>query len=256
MKKQIFSFLVVLTISSLVFGQEKERKEKETESNVVTSLNQDQMIHFLSATPRGGRLYTFQQAIPEIGGNPYLYETPATGMIVLNDSMSTQVLLRYNIYKDCIEYNLKGKLVNLYAHKIREFRIFDHSIGKNRIFRNGFKNYLNNYSPLSYYEIAYDNQVKLLIKHDKPIIRVNSQINVPGVNTNSATKQYQPIQRIYLQIDNTFILIKFNKRTIKKALNSSKVNSFLKTSKNNCKSVAEVIEVLEFYEKEVMNTDE
>lgn len=211
---------------------------------------QEKNINYFSDASSPGRMYTFRPRNQEIEGSPYLVEGQVSGKLFTSDSILVNNMpFKYNSHEDCIEIVTKGERTNLFAHKIKGFSFYDTELKKTRVFVNGFKNYADNFSPLTYYEVLYSGKVKLLVKHEKPIIKVPSKINAPGINTNTATKQYSYIKRIYIQDGDSFIPIKFNRGSIMESIGDGDIRRFLKENKNKCRTEQEVIDVLKYYEK-------
>ena len=211
---------------------------------------QEKNINYFSDASSPGRLYTFQPRNQEIGGSPYLVDGQVSGKLFTADSiLVNNMLFKYNSHDDCVEIITKGKRTNLFAHKIKGFSFYDVELAKTRVFVNGFKNYTDNLSPLTYYEVLYSGDVKLLINHDKPVIKIPSKISTPGINSNTATKQYSYSKHIYIQDGDRFIPIRFNRGSIMESIGNGDIRKFLKDNKNRCRTTADVIEVLKFYEK-------
>ena len=240
MKKNILLFIGIF-LSFVSFGQD----------NLQTAETPDEheMNRFINGSGNG-RLYVFQQPLPEVEGSPYLFEPIIYGDVLTSDSVVIKnVLFRYNIHKDCVEYTKDGKRVNVFAHQILEFRFKQN--GKDRVFRNGFQNYVNNYTVLTYYEVLYDGKTKLILKHEKPVMRVNSKINAPGINSNTATKKYVNFNRYYIKKEGKYIPVRLRRKDIKAALGSDDFNLHLKETRNKCRTVENVAKALVYYDKEL-----
>lgn len=223
---------------------------------------QENNMNYFTDASSPGRLYTFQPKTKNVEGSPFLVEGTVNGKLFTADSiLVSNIPFRYNAHEDCVEIVRKGTSYNLFAYKIKGFSFYDMTTGKNRIFVNGYKNYLDNLSPLSYYEVLYRGKdVKLLVKHNKPVMRVNSKINAPGINTNTATAQYSYTKSIYILDGDDFIPIKFNRASIMESIGNAKIRKFLKENKNKCRTAEEVSAVLKFYEAlkqaDVQKTDD
>lgn len=239
MKKLIFlSFSIFL--SSLTFGQQEVSNKKTQERD---------MNYFLAANS-GERLYTFAPKVDDIEGSPYLMETPImNGKLLTSDSLElSNMVFRYNMHDDRVEYKKDGKVVQLFPYRIRGFSFYDTEEQRKREFRNGFQNYLDNYTPVTYFEVLYDGEVKLLGKYEKQVIRIGSKINAPGINTHSATSQYSEIKRYYIQKGDEFTPIRLNKGDILRALSSSELKQHLKSTKNKCRTLADIVTAIKYYE--------
>jgi hypothetical protein len=211
---------------------------------------QEKNINYFSDASSPGRLYTFRPRNTDIEGSPYLVEGQVSGKLFTSDSvLINNMPFKYNSHDDCVEIITKGEATNLFAHKIKGFSFHDRELAKTRVFVNGFKNYANNFSPLTYYEVLYSGNVKLLVKHNKPMVKIPSKISTPGINTNTATKRYSYAKHIYIQDGNSFIPIKFNRGSIMESIGNAEIRKFLKENKNKCRKAEDVIEVLKFYEK-------
>ena len=218
-------------------------------SSEATTPQEKNANYFYDASSPG-RLYTFKPKVKEVEGSPYLVEAAQTGKLIANDSVIvSNVIFRYNLHEDCVVLSKDGEETNLYSHKIRGFSFKEMETGKERVFVNGFKNYQDNYSPLSYFEVLYDGETKLLVKHDKMVIRVSSKINAPGINTHTPTSQYSYLKRIYVKKGDEFILIKFNRSSVLAAIGSLKLRKHLKETKNRCRTEEDVIKAIKFYEE-------
>lgn len=221
-----------------------------------TAKEQSEINQFVNASGNG-RLYTFNQPLKAVDGSPYLKEELLIGEILTkNDVYLTNTAYRYNIHQDCIEMIKEGRKINIFAHQIRSFSFFDPTENRMRYFRNGFHNYQDNYTSITYYEVLYDGKVKLIRKYDKPIMRVGSKINVPGVNTNTATKRYAQVVRTYIQKGTEYIPVKFNRASIKRALKSSDLKKHLKETKNRCSTIEDVQKALTFYDSTLPDAEQ
>lgn len=184
--------------------------EEGVNAKVGVDVAADKNINLFDQPTGANQLYTFQPRQKDIEGSPFLVDGYSMGNLVTVDTFNVvNIQLKYNVHEDCVEITKKKQRTNLFAHKIKKFDFYDVVEARQRTFMNGFNNYLDNYSPLSYYEVLYDGDVKLLVKHDKPVMRMGSKISAPGINTNTATKQYSYIKRIYLKDGETYHRIKY-----------------------------------------------
>lgn len=246
--KKIILLLLTIGLSVLVFAQ----SDLDINPNANTEPVDDEagkMNRFFNASG-AGRLYVFHKRPVEIEGNPYLTEGPLMGNITTkNNVFLNTTLFKYNTNEDCIEMMKEGRAINIFAHQVKSFNFFDVVENRKRTFRNGFHNYADNYTSLSYYEVLYDGDVKLLRKFDNPVLRVKSNINVPGMNTNSATKKYVSLKRLYLKEGDKFIPVKkLTASSLKKALKSPEFNANLKATKNKCRNLEQIQEALKYYD--------
>ncbi len=238
MKKLVlFSLGLILCLTAFAQSELSELAKEQSELN-----------QFINASGNG-RLYLFNQGVKEVEGSPYLTEGIILGEILTkNETFLTNTAYKYNIHEDCIEMTKEGRRINIFAHQIRSFSFFDPIENRKRFFRNGFHNYQDNYTSITYYEVLYDGKVKLIRKYDKPIMRVGSKINVPGMNTNTATKRYSQIVRTYIKKGSEYIPVKLTRPNIKRALNSSELKAHLKETKNKCRTLEDVKKALAFYD--------
>lgn len=97
-------------------------------------------------------------------GSPYLYVTARPGTLTnRNGDTYEQVPLRYDLYKDCLEYSKEGRPVILDPADVRGFLFMDSLTGQPRLFQNGFEPPAGfNLGKRSYYEVLYDGPTKLL----------------------------------------------------------------------------------------------
>lgn len=224
--------------------------EEGVNAKVGVDVAADKNINLFDQPTGANQLYTFQPRQKDIEGSPFLVDGYSMGNLVTVDTFNVvNIQLKYNVHEDCVEITKKKQRTNLFAHKIKKFDFYDVVEARQRTFMNGFNNYLDNYSPLSYYEVLYDGDVKLLVKHDKPVMRMGSKISAPGINTNTATKQYSYIKRIYLKDGETYHRIKYKRSSILTAIGSPELKKYLKENKIRCRTAESVTEAIKQYEK-------
>ena len=214
--------------------------------NDIDDLQETNFNYFVEATfPE--HLDTFPAINKDFKRNPYFTADKVLGKIFTSDTTMIDTLFRYNLYHDCIELSSKTERRNLILLK-DGFSFYDPEAEKTRVFVSGFEYYENYSSPFTNYEILYSGKVKLLVRHEKKIVKDKNKTDASAANSKTIEKKYFYVKYIYIQDGDDFIPIEFNRKSILKGIGNDEIRKFLKKNRNRCKTEEDVIEVLRFYE--------
>ncbi len=174
----------------------------------------------------------------DIEGSPYLNDNWSVGFAKAKHNNKTYELkrVRYDIYKDELEYDVAGSYFRL-SDQITEFSCGDGT------FRNGF----TNAEPLtirSFYQILYDGKIKLLK-------RIAAQIATEKLyGSASETKRFLKEEALFIQKNGILTRIKKDKKTILEILSDKQpqIEAFIKEQKLKPTREEDIVKIIEKYD--------
>jgi len=227
MKKHITFFLVnllLLSISTEVAGQ--------------------RMINFfIRAYPQPGTVRGI--GIVDIEGSPYFYNDWTSGSVTGKDGKIYEGKgIRYNTYKDVIEVNQNGKVLELSNSVYVKFELLfvgnDSSAVAHKFFSSGFS--IPEFSEKDYFEVLFDGEYKFLKKVKTDFLRdVVSPYGGRGVKRYLTDQRYFILDKSGHPHD-----IKIHQKSLLKALGTDReaAERHIQFSEFKVKSEADVINVL------------
>jgi hypothetical protein len=176
----------------------------------------------------------------DIEGSPYLNDEWSVGFAKAkhNNKMYELKRVRYDIYKDELEYDVAGKYFRL-SDQITEF-----SCGEGT-FRNGFPN-IESLTGRQFYQVLYDGHIKLLK-------RISIRIATEKVYSSaSETKRFLKDEALYILKNGLLNRLKKDKKAIVELLADKQptIETFIKLHKLKTTNEKDMILILEKYESE------
>lgn len=186
-----------------------------------------------------------------VTGSPYLTDKFLKGKILINRNSTTKSLyLRFNTYKNQVEF-VRGKKVMLTnSDKIKGFKILTQE-GKPIIFKNGFKNIDNDISSNTFLRIIHSGKIKLLAHHGATLLK-----DVASYGSADKKNRYQNFVNYYIEdINGDFHKVKLNENDILSAIGDHRdeLKSFANTHNLDFQNLQDLNKILSQYEKITSN---
>lgn len=226
MKKRLIFFLVNLLLLS-----------------ISTEVDGQRVFNFIRAYPQLGTVRGI--GIVDIEGSPYFYSGWASGSVTDKDGKIYEGKgIRYNTYKDVIEVNQNGIVLELSNSVYVKFELLfvgnDSSAVAHKFFSSGFS--IPEFSEKEYFEVLFDGDYKFLKKTKTEFLRdVVSPYGGRGV------KKYLTDQR-YFVVDKSGHPhnVTINERSLLKALgkDTDTAANYIQFSQTKIKSEVDLIKVL------------
>ncbi|GAB2763331.1 hypothetical protein GCM10027275_00410 [Rhabdobacter roseus] len=193
-------------------------------------------------TDINGRAVTEQQ-YTDVEGSPYLKDKWYLGTIrAQNGKVYDGVKMRYDAYKDEVEYEQQGKMYRLGAAETLEFSIpTDDDL---YIFRRGFPK-VDRQTDASFYRVLHDGNTKLLKRYE------NRMRDEKPYNSATVTRRFEPSEKLYVLKGGTMYPIKKNDRKgMLKILSDRKrtMEYAIKEQQLDFRTESDIIKILEEYD--------
>ncbi len=174
----------------------------------------------------------------DIEGSPYLNPEWSVGFAKakVNNKIHELKRVRYNIYKDELEYDVAGSYFRL-SDQITEFSCGDGT------FRNGFAN-IESLTDRNFYQIVYDGNTKLL----KRIVARVATEKLYG--SASETKRFLKDEALFVQKKGILTRLKKDKKAILELLadKQTALEAFVKEQKLKLNKEEDIVKILEKYD--------
>lgn len=179
----------------------------------------------------------------DVEGSPYLFEDWHTGIVraVKNDKVFDNLKMRYDAYKDEVEYENDGKLYRLGAE------IMDFTLPTGDAlyeFRRGFPA-IGDQTANSFYRILSDGTTKVLKRYEMKMREEKAY------NSATVTKRFTLDEQLYVLKDDTMYPVKTNDRKgIMKLVDDEKnlMNYVIKEEQLNFRTEDDIVKLLEEYD--------
>lgn len=183
----------------------------------------------------------FENSETDVEGSPYLRKEWSAGVVTAKSNRKSYEIakLRYDAYKDELEYDQAGHLFRLGAAEIVEFSTGDGT------FRSGFPA-INDLTKKNFYQVLYDGGNVKLLKRIYVIIQTEKPYN-----SATTTKRFLQETTLYLLKNNVeMVKLKKDKKSLLEALTNkqSELEAFIKDQKLKFSKDEDVIRILAKYE--------
>jgi len=233
MKNHIVLFLVTVFMAVLVMPKISQAQDQK-----ITREELDQFSNFSSIVPT--------KSAKEVIGSPYLTDKFLKGRLIINkNSVTRPIYLRYNTYKNDIEFLRNKKIMITDPKKIQGFKIFTKEDG-DIVFENGFNTKVNDISKKTFLRVIHDGKTKLLAHHYSTYLE-----DMASYGTATKKDRYQSSVRYYLVTnDGKFRKVKFSKKDILEALpdHKSEVESYADSQNLSFDDEADIAKILSYYD--------
>jgi len=184
----------------------------------------------------------------DIKGSAYLYPSWNAGTLTdRNGKVYTDLLIKYDSYKDQVELNQEGKIFEVAASMYPKFTLNYVEPTTNKVVKHMFSAAYNveGFSKTSYFDLLLEGNITLLRKYKTSFI----EENVSGYGTSGAQKSFQS-KTLYFVIDKDGVSkeIKTSKKSILEVFpeQAASIETFTKDNKIKGKTEAELIEIIRF----------
>ena len=189
-----------------------------------------------------GRVVT-EMAYTDVDGSPYLVEEFNKGIVrtAKDDQVYDGIPMRYDAYKDELEYEKDGKYYRL-GPEIVSFSIPTGDALYE--FRRGFPA-VGDFTENNFYQVLHDGNTKLLKHYGK---RMREE---KAYNSATTTKRFDDVEQLYVLKGGTMYPIKKNdKKELLKLLSDEKnlMNYVIKEEQLNFKTEGDMVKLLEEYD--------
>lgn len=185
----------------------------------------------------------------DIRGSAYLYNSWSSGSVEDKDGkIYTNVLLRYDAFKDKFEINQDGQIfeINPLLYPKVQFTLVDNNSGdiQKHEFSSGYK--MDGYPPVAYFDIVFSNKVVLLKKVKKEFI----EKTVTNYGTSVVQKSFQTnVFYFLLSPSGQQIELKPNKKYIESIPDlKQSFELYSKSTKSKFKSEQDLINFIVFFD--------
>lgn len=187
----------------------------------------------------------------DIKGTAYLYPSWAAGTLTeKSGKVFTNLLIKYDSYKDRVELNQDGQIMEISALEYPKFTLTYAESGTNDVMKHSFSTGYDipGFSRTNYFDLIYEGRITLLRKYKTSFV----EENVTSYGTSDAQKSFQ-LNKLYFVIDQNKISkeLKLNKKSILEAFpeQSEQIETFLKDQKMKAKSESDLIKIITFLDK-------
>lgn len=183
----------------------------------------------------------------DIKGSAYLYPTWNSGTLTdRTGKVYSNILLKYDSYKDQVEINQEGKIMEVIAVTYPKFTLSFVESGTNNVIKHSFSSGYNvpGFTSTSYFDLLFEGKITLLRKYKTSFI----EDNVTGYGTSGTVKSFQS-KTLYFVVDGSLSKeIKPNKKSVLEVFpeQSLKIETLLKEKKMKIKSENDLIEIIRF----------
>ncbi|HRJ29979.1 MAG TPA: hypothetical protein PLV21_18170 [Cyclobacteriaceae bacterium] len=204
----------------------------------------------ISNIPGAGNEVIRIKKYADIEGSPYLYNDWKAGTITDNTGkVYSNVLLKYDAYKDVLEINQDGSILQLNTKQYPNFSISFADGSTNKVIKHFFKSgvsQITDYPPTIYFEVLNDGPITVLKKYD--IKFIEEVVNSYG--TAAATKRFQRGEKYFVVIEDKAVEFKLNNKSFLSACGErmTDIDKIINQRKIKLKNEADLIALLQFYE--------
>lgn len=184
----------------------------------------------------------------DIKGSAYLYPTWNSGTLTDKSGKTySNLLLKYDSYKDQVELNQDGQIMEVSALNYPKFTLSFVESSTNKVIKHSFSSGYNveGFNRVSYFDLLLEGRFTLLRKYKTSFI----EDNVAGYGTSSTLKSFQS-KTLHFVIDQNGVAteIKPNKKSVLEVFpqQASSIEAFLKDRKMKIKSEDDLIDVIKF----------
>lgn len=185
-----------------------------------------------------------------IEGSPYLFKEWKSGSITDQaGSVTADLMIRYDSYRDEIQFMREGKTLVAAAATAREFTFkYLEEESESMVtttFRNGFS--IEGYNEKNYFQVIYDGEIKVL----KKIKTVYNQETVNSYGTNEVVKKFTTTENDFLWKNGEAVKLAKNRKDLLSHFGDyeAPMKSFVKQNKLSVKDDAHVQLIMIEYER-------
>lgn len=186
----------------------------------------------------------------DVEGSPYLYNDWKAGTITDKDGkIYSNVLLKYDAYKDVLEINQDGSILQLNTQQYPIFSLSFADGSNNKVIKHLFVagiDQVQGYSPKVYFEILSNAKLRVVKKYD---IKFIDEV-VSSYGTASAKKRFQRNEKYFVIADGVATEFKLNNKSFLTACGKkrSELEKIVEERKIKIKNEADLEMLLQFYE--------
>lgn len=183
-----------------------------------------------------------------IKGTAYLYPSWSSGTITdKSGKVYSNLLLKYDTYKDLVELNQDGQVMEVNILNYPKFTLSWTEPGSNEVKKHSFVNgfTIEGFTKANYFDVLYEGQLDLMKKYKTTFV----EESVTGYGTSDSQKSFQLNSYYFLMLpDNTVKEIKLNRKSILEALpnESTTIEAYMKEKKVKLKSEAELLDLIKY----------
>lgn len=184
----------------------------------------------------------------DIKGTAYLYPSWSAGTLTdRNGKMYSNLLLKYDSYKDQIELNQEGQVVEVSTTNYPKFTLSWTEPGSNEVIKHSFSSgyTVPGFTKTTYFDVVYDGKMDLLKKYKTSFV----EEAVTGYGTSDPQKSFQlKVYYFVLAEDGSAKEIKLSKKSILDAFpdHAETIEGFSKENKLKLKSEGDLVQVIRF----------
>lgn len=184
----------------------------------------------------------------DIKGSAYLYPTWNSGTITDKSGKGySNLLLKYDSYKDQIELNQEGQIVEPLTGMYNKFTLNFVDPVTNQVIKHSFSaGYpVEGYTRENYFDLLLDGKITLLKKYKTLFL----EESVSGYGTSGTQKSFQSTILYFIIADDSDSKeIKLNKKSVLNAFQeqTAEIEAFIKEKKMKVKSETDLIEIIRF----------
>lgn len=179
-------------------------------------------------------------------GSPYFTDWQKGYMILDNGSKTKDMLLRYDVYKEEIQFHRDKDIYVIPVKKINSYVIY--TTDNNIIFRNGFSTDKDEITKSTLLRIIYDGKVKLIAHHSTELI----EDVITYSNANDLQEYVHDLDYFLITADGKFHKVDLDIDAIIKVLpdqNKDLKEYAIEHNLNEYRREFRIYKLLEFYEK-------
>lgn len=222
-KRRFLSVVIIMFSACITYGQMNELSARRLFNDVKSA-------QFISG----------KASVNTYGGSPYLEDGFTTGSVISVDStIYRDIPLRYNVYKDQMEYEMEDNI----------FVVPDEGFCKRVIIGDQQFDYLpyitsgGNFS--GFLEVMYDGNCSIYQQHRISLLSAEASNGYTQAKPERFAKG-NPV--IYIRLGNSAALqVSSKKSLISLFENNEKVQEFMKSEKINYKRVDDLVKLASFY---------
>ncbi|MEQ1586520.1 MAG: hypothetical protein ABL895_11620 [Cyclobacteriaceae bacterium] len=184
----------------------------------------------------------------DIIGTAYLYPSWATGTLTeKNGNVYVNLMLKYDSYKDIVELNQDGQILEVSAVEYPKFTLTFVEPGTDKLIKHSFLSGFDipGFSRINYFDLIYEGRLTLLKKYKTSFL----EMSVANYGNSGEQKSFQ-LDILYFLIEQGKFPkeLKLNKRSIIEAFpkKGASIESFMKEKKMKGKTEADLIEIIKF----------
>ncbi len=187
----------------------------------------------------------------DIQGSAYVYPSWCSGTLTDNSGKTYQnVLLKYDTYKDLVEVNQDGQVIEVNATTYPKFTMDYTGTETNEVVKHHFASGFSVPGFPGYFDVLYTGRFSLLKKYKTSFV----EETVTGYGTSNAYKRFQSkVHYFVVRPDNSIVEVKLNKKSILEELSdkSADVEEFVKDKKSKLKSESDLVELIKYLDADL-----